>query len=479
MTKISKFALATALITLFAVGCTKKDAPTDKPAEPAPAVNGAEGTVVADGTVAGEGTIPQTEVPKLEDFICNPLVLKIETVEPNVDVYFRALWPDELVLSKILLPENAKSAIDCDGDGTYDTAEYKCHFAEAGEHKVSIKGENISLQLCADNCVRTDDGYSCDNHLPYAVKSIESWGSVKWSSMAYFAAGCQNMVLNAKDVPDLSAVESMSYMFAYNGLMDTNIENWDVSHVTDMNGLFLDAYAFNHPLDKWDVSKVTEMHDMFYGAAAFNQPLASWNVSNVTNMAGMFEGATAFNQDISGWNVSNVTLMDDMFYSASVFNQDISGWDVSNVEDMSGMFEKATAFNQPIGKWNVAKVTKMTDMFRGATSFNQPLEDWNVSNVTDMAGMFDHALAFNQPLGKWDVSKVEYFQEMFKKATAYNQSLKDWKADSAINNIGFSEDAEAFVADNLPVWPERHKSEADGETAPAEAAASGEAAAAE
>ena len=453
MIKISKFAVLAALITVFAVGCTKKDASSEKPAEPAPSVNVAEGTQPADGGA------PVAEVPPVEDFICNPLVLTVETLEPNVDVHFRALWPDESVQSKVMLPENAKVAIDCDGDGTYDTAEYKCHYAEAGEHKVSIKGEHISLQLCADNCVRSDDGYACDNHLPYTVKTVESWGSVKWASMAYFAAGCQNLTLKAKDVPDLSEVESMAYMFAYNGAMDTDIENWDVSHITDMSGLFLEAYAFNHPLDKWDVSKVVEMHDMFYGATSFNQPLASWNVSNVTDMAGLFEGAIAFNQDISGWNVSQVTVMDDMFYSAYAFNQDISGWDVSNVEDMSGMFEKASVFNQPIGKWNVSKVTKMTDMFRGATSFNQPLEDWNVSNVTDMAGMFDHALAFNQPLGKWDVSKVEYFQEMFKKATAYNQSLKDWKADSAMNNIGFSEDAEAFVADNLPTWPERHKSD--------------------
>ena len=36
------------------------------------------------------------------------------------------------------------------------------------------------------------------------------------------------------------------------------INNWDVSKVTDMYGMFADAEAFNQPLDKWDVSKVDE-----------------------------------------------------------------------------------------------------------------------------------------------------------------------------------------------------------------------------
>ena len=58
--------------------------------------------------------------------------------------------------------------------------------------------------------------------------------------------------------------------------------------------------------------------------------ISSWDVSNVTNMNGMFESATSFNQDISSWDVSNVTNMGGMFGNSS-FNQDISSWDVSNV----------------------------------------------------------------------------------------------------------------------------------------------------
>jgi hypothetical protein len=55
------------------------------------------------------------------------------------------------------------------------------------------------------------------------------------------------------------------------------LNNWDVSKVTDMHGMFKNAGVFNQPLNSWDVSKVTDMHDMFMDAKAFDQDLSNWN----------------------------------------------------------------------------------------------------------------------------------------------------------------------------------------------------------
>ena len=71
-----------------------------------------------------------------------------------------------------------------------------------------------------------------------------------------------------------------------------DISNWDVSNVTSMIGMFLDATSFNQPLNNWNVSKVTDMESMFGNATSFNQPLNKWNVSNVTNMSSLFWVAT-------------------------------------------------------------------------------------------------------------------------------------------------------------------------------------------
>ena len=76
------------------------------------------------------------------------------------------------------------------------------------------------------------------------------------------------------------------------------INNWDVSNVTNMNHMFHYAESFNQPLNNWNVSKVTIMHGMFWAAESFNQPLNSWNVSNVATMGGMFHNAESFNQPL-------------------------------------------------------------------------------------------------------------------------------------------------------------------------------------
>jgi len=50
--------------------------------------------------------------------------------------------------------------------------------------------------------------------------------------------------------------------------------------------------------------------------SSFNQDISNWNVSNVTNIAGMFYNAYKFNQPIGNWDVSNVDDMEVTFYGA-------------------------------------------------------------------------------------------------------------------------------------------------------------------
>ena len=172
---------------------------------------------------------------------------------------------------------------------------------------------------------------------------------------------------------DTSGITDMSYLFVVVNNTDFNghIELWDVSNVTNMEGMFYEAESFNRPIGDWDVRFVTNMSYMFYGAVEFNQPIGDWDVRNVTTMKCMFEKATTFNQPIGDWDVSNVTIMEWMFDSAVEFNQPIDGWDVSNVTYMGGMFFEAASFNQDISQWNVKNV-KYTDE---DIFFNCPLEE--------------------------------------------------------------------------------------------------------
>ena len=76
--------------------------------------------------------------------------------------------------------------------------------------------------------------------------------------------------------------------------------------------------SFNGDISKWDVSKVTNMEGMFYGARTFNGDISKWDTSKVTDMAYMFFGARTFNGDISRWNLCTVRSSDKMFHMTAL-----------------------------------------------------------------------------------------------------------------------------------------------------------------
>ncbi|BCZ18925.1 hypothetical protein NHP190012_05670 [Helicobacter sp. NHP19-012] len=75
---------------------------------------------------------------------------------------------------------------------------------------------------------------------------------------------------------DISQITDLSFVFS-NG--DTEYEDDETESFArrDFKGL-----------EEWDVSHVTNMEDMFYKATHFNHDISSWNVSNVKNMQAMF-----------------------------------------------------------------------------------------------------------------------------------------------------------------------------------------------
>ena len=209
------------------------------------------------------------------------------------------------------------------------------------------------------------------------------------------------------------------------------IGGWKTCEVTDMDSLFDEginsqAANFNESLNNWDVSKVTTMAGMFYGAASYNQPLNDWDVSKVTTMNGMFSGAAAYNQPLNDWDVSKVTNMRYMFYYAAAYNQPLDDWDVSNVADMNSMFGGAAAYNQPMNYWDVSNVTDMGYMFKNAAAYNQPMTDWDVSKVTSMGDMFKNAAAFNQNLCDWGTKlQATGVNNMFEGSGCTNKGAPD------------------------------------------------------
>jgi len=272
----------------------------------------------------------------------------------------------------------------------------------------------------------------------------------------------------------------MNHMFCQASAFNQEIEDWNVSSVTNMGSMFRDANSFNRNIGSWDVSGVTHMANMFFDASKFNQDIGDWNVSSLISMNHMFCEANDFNQDIGDWNVSQVTDLGSTFKSAPSFNQSLRKWNVSSVTNMTNLFKDANALsnankgeihktfsmnsNWPhpswsahavytpitdsnfqtavnlwfsdeanatvtyghISDWNTSAVTDMSQAFKNRSDFNENISEWDTSNVWTMSQMFLNASSFNKNIGNWDISTVRQMAHMFNGAESFNQDIGDW-----------------------------------------------------
>lgn len=196
------------------------------------------------------------------------------------------------------------------------------------------------------------------------------------------------------------------------------MQNWNVSGVTNMSGMFQGAVNFNQNLNNWNTSNVTNMSSMFRGCTVYNQPMGNWNVAKVETFENMFRDAQAFNQALP-WNTARCWVFRGMFRGALAFNGNISNWNVSSGGDFSYMFEGCTAFNIALQSWRPAAATTMKGMFKNTTAFNSLLTGWYFPVLLDVSEMFMNAKAFNRPLAGWDTGSWINTMSMFEGTVAF------------------------------------------------------------
>jgi hypothetical protein len=148
----------------------------------------------------------------------------------------------------------------------------------------------------------------------------------------------------------------------YQKLAHGHATDWNTSDATALTAL-LPKKTFNENINNWDVSKIKDMSGLFRGFVKFNQPLNNWDVSNVENMIQTFESCYEFNQPLDKWNVSKAKSMCGMFSHCFKFNQSLNNWNISNVKVMFLIFNLCHALNQPLNLWDVSRVDKYNIIF--------------------------------------------------------------------------------------------------------------------
>ena len=295
----------------------------------------------------------------------------------------------------------------------------------------------------------------------------------------------------------------------------------DSEYATDESGFGNIPYRtnqFNANLGGWTINTASSvtMWDMFRGASSFTGAgIGAWNVTKVTDCEGMFDNARSFNEDISSWNTYAINWFTDMFKNAVNFDQDITGWPHGGTNNVNNMFGGATKWLEkyrrndwttlkagpasvwtgpspftsktalktavdnclaaspsgacncklqsvdcgsgegaPISLWRVEQLTDLSEVFRGKTSFNADISAWNTALVTRMNFMFQEAAAFNQDISSWNTNNVQKMRYMFYRASAFNQNIGSWNTESVLDMQAIFEEATAFNQ-NIGAWNTR------------------------
>ncbi len=314
-------------------------------------------------------------------------------INPNPNAFittWKTTTPTEVIVMGLYSTLTYDFEVDW-GDGNQDSysgtglTNITHTYQVAGEYDVIITEDFVGINM--------EESTATTKNL---IK-IRQWGNMIWEKLDNSFYDCSYLQRsNCQDTPILSSTSltsaGLTEMFFNAGTNSSTgffainkIENWGVSSIENMEGMFKNSVFNGYPIGIWDVGRVNNMSLMFEGATKFNMSLSGWNTRALKQMKSMFKDATSFNNTVDNFDIKSggVTSLNYVFKSATSFNQTCNSWDTSDIQSMNEVFRDASVFNQTLDNWDVGSVTNMEGMFRDAVSFDQDISNWNIIKVTN------------------------------------------------------------------------------------------------
>ncbi|MCC4435405.1 BspA family leucine-rich repeat surface protein [Limosilactobacillus reuteri] len=261
-------------------------------------------------------------------------------------------------------------------------------FSKTEDKKVKLASTNLNNTFQNDTSLTNLDANSLDTS---SVTSMQSTfdGAYKLSSLT----GISDW--------DVSNVTNMYALFQNaTGLTSlTGLENWDVQKVTNMSRIFnnINKVTDLSPLSNWKTNSLQKLNTAFANNSFTNlQGLENWNVSHVTDMGVIFM-SDANLTDISAlanWDTSNVTDLNRAFNvnPALTSLHGLENWNTSNVTNLNATFanEGSLVDASAIANWNTSNVTNMSVLFAGSNAQYIDFSNWDFSKVTSASNVINN-----------------------------------------------------------------------------------------
>ncbi|WP_270253422.1 MBG domain-containing protein, partial [Lactobacillus johnsonii] len=261
-------------------------------------------------------------------------------------------------------------------------------FSKTDDKKIKLASNNLNNTFKNDTNLTSLDANSLDTS---SVTSMQSTfeGTTKLSS------------LNGISDWDVSNITNMSLLFqnATGVTSLTGLENWDVQKVTDMTRIFNNVNKVTDlsPLSNWKTNSLQKLNNAFPNNSFTTlQGLENWNVSHVTDMGVIFMSDANLTDisALSNWDTSNVTDLNRAFnVNRSLTSlHGLENWNTGKVTNLNAAFanEESLVDASAIANWNTSNVTDMTNLFFGSNAQYVDFSNWNFSKVTSASNVINN-----------------------------------------------------------------------------------------